>query len=214
MLQRSQYIEPARQTEFQEVCEGTITSTQTLEDAVRPFFAVWKTNLMGSDLAMLKSLSKDNHLCHCVETINIQDDCDKLDPWIASEFLYEDASYSIWPREEGVVITSDIGVAELTTMLRERLLQPKASRICDCWIQPGNLNWCPGLARFQCLSKDTPPLRGVELANQFGVGVAAFVRDVIAGSGLALTSITMEYVGSNVRLNDSSVWLSARRDDV
>lgn len=169
---------------------------------------------MGSDLAMLQSLSNDKHLRHLVETIIIKDDCEKLDPWVASEFPSEDIPYDIWPREEGVVITSDIGVAELTTMLRERLLHPKTIRIRDYRIQPGNLNWCPEVARFQTLIKDTPPLRGVELANQSGVGVASFARDVIAGSGLALTSVVMRYVGSDVPLNDDSVWRTAKHDHV
>jgi hypothetical protein len=48
---------------------------------------------MGSDLAQLKSLSMDHRLRRLVNTLIIEDDCAKLDPWTIGAIPKVDSSH-------------------------------------------------------------------------------------------------------------------------
>lgn len=111
---------------------------------------------MGSSLARLRSLSKDDRLRRLVKTLVIEDDCEKLDPWMIGDFPQVDESTCVWPRDTtgnlyspryppGIVTAGelDAGISDIVHLLRERLLRPTRIRVRDYHIDQGNFPLCP-----------------------------------------------------------------------
>jgi hypothetical protein len=105
---------------------------------------------MGFDLVQLKSLSMDDLLRRLVDTLVIEDDCTKLDPWITRAVPQVDSKHHAWPRNNtGTVVEGDIGISDLVCILRERLLRPTTIRIRDYRICDNNSKLCPEMAHVQ-----------------------------------------------------------------
>lgn len=161
---------------------------------------------MRSDLQKLRAISMDDFLCTLLETIIIEDDCKKLDPWTFSEFPPTNASYDIWPRNDmGTVITSEIAIVGLTTILRERKLCPKTIRIRDYRIAQVNLHLSPEMTHVRDLVKDS-----VQGTSDPG-SVAAVARNLVDGAHLAMKSLIIR--SASMPLPRSSVIHSSRFKD-
>lgn len=147
---------------------------------------------MGSDLDILRSISKDDCLCDLVETLIIQDDSETIDPYAAPNLPSADFLYHIWPRSDaGVVFADDIGVANLRQMLNERSLRPKVIKIRDYRICPSNFQLCAEMAQVKHFFSETK-LTGAE-----PVPIAALAKDIIQGSGIGVESLTIRHVSSD-----------------
>jgi hypothetical protein len=175
---------------------------QDVNDTLRPFFSTWQTSLMGSDLDKLESLSTNRRLRSLVETLVVRDECNAVDPFTVPELPSMDSTYHIWPRDNrGVVIASKIGVADLSHMLREKLLCPKIIEVVDYQIEPSTFLLGPEMARIRRLIGDVKP------ATAEPVPLAALVRDIIDGANLGVESIISGYVdsgwGENSALNSA-----------
>lgn len=162
---------------------------QTIGNALKPFFAIWKTSLMGSDLENLRSISKDKYLRNALETLIIEDDCEKLDPWAKSELPSLDLSYDIWPRNDADnVITSEIGIADLIMMIQEKLLCPKTIKIHDYRMCRNNFDLYPEMGSVRDLVGNTAP----DMIHYSTVGRLA--RDIVKGTNLTVTFLAIRYV--------------------
>jgi hypothetical protein len=159
---------------------------RTIDDILRPFFATWTTSLMGFDLAQLKSLSMDDRLSRLVNTLVIEDDCTKLDPWTIGGIPKVDSSHHTWPRTKtGIVVEGelDVGISDLVCILRERLLRPTKIRIRDYRIADDNFRLYPEMAHVRELIHVTS--RNTSTA----VSVSALAKSVVDGSSLGLTCL-------------------------
>lgn len=164
---------------------------QNCNDALRPFFATWRTSLLRSDLEILKSICKEPPINTLIETLIIQDGCNTLDPFAVPQLPSLDATYRIWPRDDaGIVITSEIGVAKLSDILRERLLCPSTIIIRDYRIDPVNMWLREEFARFRSL------VRTIQQDAAEPVPLAALVRDVIEGANSDVRPLTFQYAES------------------
>jgi hypothetical protein len=175
---------------------------QNVNDALRPFFSTWQTSLMGSDLEKLKSLSTNRRLCSLIETLVIRDECNAVDPFTVPELPSMESTYNIWPRDhKGIVIANKIGIADLSQMLRERMLCPKTIEVVDYQIEPSTFLLEPEMARIRRLIGDSTP------AAAEPVPLAALVRDIIDGANLDVESVSSEHVdsgwGENSALNSA-----------
>jgi hypothetical protein len=175
---------------------------QNVNDALRPFFSTWQTSLMGSDLEKLKSLSTNRRLCSLIETLVIRDECNAVDPFTVPELPSMESTYNIWPRDHrGIVIANKIGIADLSQMLRERMLCPKTIEVVDYQIEPSTFLLEPEMARIRRLIGDSTP------AAAEPVPLAALVRDIIDGANLDVESVSSEHVdsgwGENSALNSA-----------
>lgn len=183
---RAEHIESSQRATFKEAC--TKATLENFNDALRPFFATWTTSLMDSDLEKLKSASAEPRILTLMETLVIQDENNTLDPFAVPELPSPDSTYHIWPRDSaGIVITSNIGVAELSRMLRERLLCPSTIIIRDYRIEPINMLLCEEFARFRSIVCEGPRHTGEP------VPLAALARDVIEGSNLDIQSLAFRH---------------------
>jgi hypothetical protein len=143
---------------------------------------------MDSDLEKLESASRDPRICTLIDTLIIQDECNTLDPFAVPDLPSRDSTYRIWPRKgSGVVIASEIGVAELSRMLRERLLRPSTIIIRDYRIDPINMLLCEEFARFRHLIREIPK------AAAEPVPIAVLARDVIESANLDVHSLAFRY---------------------
>lgn len=186
---RACHIEPSERAAFKEACAKA--TMQNLDDALRPFFATWTTSLLGSDLEKLKSVSTEPRIRNLIETLIIQDECNVLDPFAVPELPSPESTYRIWPRDiAGVVISSEIGVAELSRILREKLLRPSTIIIRDYRIEPINMLLCEEFARFR------PLIRKISQATAEPVPLAALVRDVVMGASLDVRSLVFQCADS------------------
>lgn len=186
---RACHIEPSERAAFKEAC--TKATMQNLNDALRPFFATWTTSLLESDLEKLKSVSTEPRIHSLMETLIIQDECNTLDPFAVPELPSRVSTYRIWPRDdEGIVISSEIGVAELSRILRENLLRPSTIILRDYRIEPINMLLCDEFARFR------PLIRKISQATAEPVPLAALVRDVVMGANLDVRSLAFRCADS------------------
>ena len=186
---RAEYIEPSNIASFRGAC--TEATMSNFNDALRPFFATWTTSLLDSDLEKLGSVSTEPRIRTLIETIIIQDECNTLDPFAVPRLPSPDTTYRIWPRDNaGIVITSGIGVAELSRILRERLLCPSTIIIRDYRIDPVNMRLCEEFARFRSLVRTIPR----DAAEP--VPLAALARDVIEGAILDVRSLVFRHAES------------------
>jgi hypothetical protein len=157
---------------------------------------------MGSDLEKLKSLSTNRRLCSLIETLVIRDECNAVDPFTVPELPSMESTYNIWPRDHrGIVIANKIGIADLSQMLRERMLCPKTIEVVDYQIEPSTFLLEPEMARIRRLIGDSTP------AAAEPVPLAALVRDIIDGANLDVESVSSEHVdsgwGENSALNSA-----------
>ena len=143
---------------------------------------------MSSSLENLTGISMENHLCALVKTIIIEDDSEILDPWASSKLPSAISSYDIWPRSgTGVIASSQIGIAKLKAMFREKVLRPKTIKIRDYQIAELNMSLCPELIRIRDRTENAPttvPSRGA---------IAEITRDVIEDAYLAITSLVIQH---------------------
>jgi hypothetical protein len=144
---------------------------------------------MGSDLAQLKSLSMDDRLRRLVDTLVIEDDCAKLDPWTIRAIPQVDSSHQAWPRNEtGTVVQGGIGISDLVCILRERLLRPTTIRIRGYRICDHNFKLCPEMAHVR-------ELIHIKLRNtSTGVSVSGLAKSVIDGSNIGVTCLNFRSV--------------------
>lgn len=185
-MYRAEYIEPSKAVSFREACSKA--TIETLDDALRPFFTTRTTSLMDLDLGKLKSVSTEPRIRGLIETLIIQDDSNTLDPFAVPELPLPDSTYHIWPRDDaGMVITSEVDVAELSRMLRRKLLRPSTIIIRDYHIEPINMLLCEEFARFR------PLIRKTSQATAEPVPLASLVRDVVMGANLDVRSLAFQY---------------------
>jgi hypothetical protein len=178
---RVQYIEPSKMTSFRQSCARA--SLPTIAETLRPFFATWSTSLIGSDLEQLISLATDDHLRALVETLIIEDDCQRVDPWDKYEIPSLDSAYNFWLRNEaGSMIESPTGIPELVRILQKRLLRPTKIRIRDHQIYRFNFKLCPEMGRVRDLITQT-----VSPTATKGVSVSTITRSLIEHTGLDVT---------------------------
>ncbi|TIA30696.1 hypothetical protein D6C78_09426 [Aureobasidium pullulans] len=146
----------------------------------------WRTSLMGSEVAKLEALSTDETLRSFVKTIHIEDDCEKNDPWNTLEpFRFP----NIWPRNKaGSVLSDQIGVASLRSMLKEGKLRPLTIVVRDYRISPLNSFTCPSTSRNMNYGF------GGELTAPDLKPAPALAKDVLDGIALNVLSITMRQV--------------------
>jgi hypothetical protein len=197
---RAQCIQPSQAESLRQACSEA--SMQNVNDALRPFFSTWQTSLVGSDLERLKSMSTNRRLCSLIETLVIRDECNAVDPFIVPELPSMETTYNIWPRDHrGIVIANKIGIADLSQMLRERLLCPKTIKVVDYRIEPSTFLLEPEMARIRRLIGDVTP------AAAEPVPLAALVRDVIESANLDVESVVFGFVdagwGENCALNSA-----------
>jgi hypothetical protein len=158
---------------------------------------------MGSSLAHLKSLSKDDRLRRLVRTLVIQDDCEKLDPYMTGDFPQVDSLTCVWPRDytgdtnspgvlPGIVTAGelDAGIADLAHLLRERLLQPKTVHVRDYHITQDKFLLGAEMARVKEMIQVTP--RTAEHAVSVRVGGLAGI--IMEHSDVAFTSLEIRSV--------------------
>lgn len=158
---------------------------------------------MGSSLARLRSLSKDDRLRRLVKTLVIEDDCEKLDPWMIGDFPQVDESTCVWPRDTtgnlyspryppGIVTAGelDAGIFDLTQLLRERLLRPTRIRVRDYHIDQGNFPLCPEMERIRELTQ----VASSTAKDAISVRVDGLAKSIIERSNLAVTSMKMRSV--------------------
>lgn len=146
---------------------------------------------MGSDLETLRSISTDDHLRYLMYTLIIQDDSETVDPFTAPELPSADLLYRIWPRNDaGIVVSDEIGIAELGQMLRDQSLRPRVIRIRDYRIHKGNLELCAETARIKRLFSETTS------AAAEPVPLAVLTKDIFESAALGVTSLTMRHVES------------------
>jgi hypothetical protein len=152
----------------------------TIVETLRPFFATWSTSLVGSDLEQLKSLATDDHLRSLVETLIIEDECQRVDPWEKYEIPSLDSARHFWPRNEaGSMIESPTGIPELACILQKRLLRPTKIRIRDHQIDRSNFKVCPEMGRIQDMIK-----QAVSPTATKGVSVPIIARSLVEHTGL------------------------------
>jgi hypothetical protein len=158
---------------------------------------------MGSSLAHLKALSKDDRLRRLVRTLVIQDDCEKLDPYMIGDFPQVDSLTCVWPRDytgdtnspgvlPGIVTAGelDAGIADLAHLLRERLLQPKTVHVRDYHITQDKFLLGAEMARVKEMIQVTP--RTAEHAVSVRVGGLAEI--IVEHSNVAVTSLEIRSV--------------------
>lgn len=183
---RAEYVDPSRVASFREAC--TTATMQTLDDALLPFFATWTTSLMDSDLEKLKSASSEPRICTLIDKLIIQDESNALDPFAVPDLPSPDSTYRIWTRDNaGIVASSEIGVAELSRILREKLLRPSTIIIRDYQVDPINMLLCEEFARFRRLIRDIPK------AAAEPVPIAVLARNVIESANLDVRSLAFQY---------------------
>jgi hypothetical protein len=144
---------------------------------------------MDFDLVQLQSLSMDDRLRHLMNTLVIEDDCAKLDPWTIGAVPKVDSSHHAWPRNEtGTVVEGDIGISDLVCILRERLLRPTTIRIRDYRITDDNFKLCPEMAHVRELTH-------IKSCNtSTGVSVSGLAKSVVDGSNLGVTCLNFRGV--------------------
>lgn len=185
---RAQYIEPSRVSAFTEACAEV--DTGNVGDVLQPFFATWTTSLMGSDLEKLRAISADLQLRALVETLVVQDECNIWDPFSVSELPSPDSKCHIWARDDtSSVIISNLGIAELQHILRERLLHPKTIIIRDYQIGPSNLH-LEELAHLRHLVYNN------SCTAENRVPLAALAKDIVDGANLDIESLQFRHVDS------------------
>lgn len=155
---------------------------------------------MGSDLENLKSIAQDDQIRQLLGTVIIKDDIDRLDPWTAAELPSAAYTYVTWPRDEsGKVDTSQIGLADLTQMLRARLLQPTMIKIRDHRPNEGNLDY---LSFFPELDHLQPLMRPSPSSNS----TPHMARDLLDGVNVALTSLAILPADSGSLIAGEPFW--------
>lgn len=159
---------------------------------------------MDSDLDKLKSLCTEPLIRALIEVLVIQDECNTLDPFAVPDLPSSDSTFHIWPRDNaGMVITSEIGVAELGRMLRERLFCPSTIIIREYRIEPINMLLCEEFARFR------PLIRTIPQAVAEPVPLAALARDAIEGANLDVLSLVFRHCdpgyGENSVLSSAAI---------
>lgn len=188
-IHRAEYIEPSTAMSFREAC--TKATMENLDDALRPFFTTWTTSLMDLDLEKLRAVSMEPRIRGLIEMLIIQDDSNTLDPFAVPDLPSPDSMYRIWPRDDaGMVITSELGVAELSRMLHQKLLRPSTIIIRDYRIEPINMLLCEEFARFR------PLFRKMSQATAEPVPLAALVRDVVEAANLDVRSLAFQHADS------------------
>ncbi|KAM0716658.1 hypothetical protein Q7P37_008103 [Cladosporium fusiforme] len=181
----AEYLRPADVASFQQACAGACLENS--ETAIRPFFSTLRTSLMGSDIERLRSISQDSHIRPLVENIVVQDECDEMDPWTPSPLPTIGALYNIWPRDAaGSVITSEIGITDLTQMLRARLLRPSSIKIQSYQINERNLEYGPELNYARDMIRAKAP------SGTNATTVAEMARVLIEGANVAVTSMEIQ----------------------
>jgi hypothetical protein len=198
--QRAQYIQPSQVESLRQACAEA--SMHNVNDTLRPFFSTWQTSLMGSDLEKLESLSTNRRLCSLIETLVVRDECNAVDPFTVPKLPSMDSTYHIWPRDNrGIVIANKIGIADLSRMLRERLLHPKTIEVVDYQIEPSTFLLEPEMARIRNLIGEATP------ATTEPIPLAALVREIVDGAFLDVHSVVSGYVdsgfGENSALNSA-----------
>jgi hypothetical protein len=162
---------------------------QTIDDALRPFFATWTTSLMDPGLEKLRSISAEPQIRAYVETLVVQDESNTLDPFAVPELPEPGSTYRIWPRDDaGVVVASEIGITELKQILRTKLLCPRTIIIRDYRIDHTNMLLCEEYADFRNLVRKIPQYAAEPQP------LAVLVRDVVDGANLNIESIVFQNV--------------------
>lgn len=148
---------------------------------------------MGRDLEILKYMSDDDHIRHLVDTLLIQDDCDKIDPYAATELPSAAIDYNIWPRDAaGWVVTSEFGIADLAQMLNRRRLCPRVINISDHRPMRHNFNY---LSFFPELTHLRGSIRDCSITStETPRSEASIARDLIEGADVAITSVTIKHI--------------------
>jgi hypothetical protein len=159
---------------------------------------------MGSSLTRLKSLSKDDRLRRLVKTLVIEDDCEKLDPWMTGDFPQVDALTSVWPRvntgiphspkyQPGIVTAGDLGagISDLAHLLRERLFRPKRIRVRDYHIDQANFPRWPEMERVR---ESTQVASSAAKDAVDTVRVDGLAKKIIERSNLAVTCLKMRSI--------------------
>lgn len=136
----------------------------------------------------------------CAKDIYIEDDCDRNDPWNTTEPLQ---SQNIWPRDDkGTVLSNQIEVISLKSMLENKRLCPKTIRVRDYRINNANFELCPKTTRIRDyrIGGGTPTVQDFEPA-------AALARDISDGLDIAIVFLDMHT--SQVQLSEKSILSSS-----
>jgi hypothetical protein len=123
-----------------------------------------------------------------VETLVIEDDSAKVDPWTIGGIPSVDAIYNIWHRNDtGIGVGSDsglgIGIFTLACMMRKGLLQPTQITIKDYRISAGNLRLSPETDQIRERIEVVPP-NAVETTS-----VTSLAEDLVECGNLDVTHI-------------------------
>jgi hypothetical protein len=158
---------------------------------------------MGSSLAQLKSLSEDGRLRRLVKSLVIEDDCEKLDPWMTGDLPQVDSLTCVWPRnntdnpnspafQPGIATAGelDAGISDLVHLLRERSLRPAIIRVRDHRISQDTFRLRPEMARVRELIQIAPSIA----KDAISVRVDGLAKSVIERSNLAVTRLEMRSV--------------------
>lgn len=163
---------------------------------------------MGSGLAQLKSLGKNDRLCRIVKTLVIEDDCAKLDPWVIGDVPEVDSSHHAWLRNDAGVVAKgelDAGVLDLVHILREKLLRPTTIRIRTYQIADDNFRICPEKSRdhqttddgFRLCPEMAPVRKLIHVTprtTKTAVSVGGLAKNIVEQSNLAVTRLNMRSV--------------------
>lgn len=171
---------------FQQKCAAA--TLQNIDEILKPFLTTWSTSLVGSDLAQLKSLSEDNRLRHLVDTLVIEDDCAKLDPWMTGDVPEVDTPHHVWPRNNTGIVSEgevDAGISHLAHILRNRLLCPTKIQIRDHQIQEFNFRLCPEMARVREL------IHVARSTAHITVSVNGLAKSIAERSNIAVSRLAM-----------------------
>ncbi|THY24579.1 hypothetical protein D6D01_05391 [Aureobasidium pullulans] len=166
--------------------ESELADSQAFSLIRERYFSTWTTSLMGADLDRLEKLSRDTDLRSLVKTINIQDDCEKNDPW---KNVYPFQSEVIWPGDEDDNILSEqIGVQNLRAMLSDGRLLPEIIKIREYRINLSNLHYCPENHNVQAY-------RHGSLIK----AAALLAKDTADDSNLLVTAVNMQRLSDGQR---------------
>lgn len=170
---------------------------------MQPFFAKWSSSLIGPSLAQLKSLSKNNRLRRLVKTLVIEDDCEKLDPYMTGDFPQVDSLTCVWPRDftgdinsPGVlpeIVTAgelDDGIVDLGYLLRERLLRLTRIHVKDYHITQDKFLLGPDMARLREMIQVASPTA----EHVPSVRVDGLAKIIVEHSNVAVTSLEIRSV--------------------
>jgi len=159
---------------------------------------------MDSSLSRLLAISEDAELRRYVKTIQVQDECASNDPYNSSRPL---SSPEVWPRDtSGFILTQQIGVKILRTILAEGTLRPENIIIRDYRIASVNFAICPETTRTVDYRVDLKNSPGREPA-------AALAKEIVQDLALPITSIEMRAVNYLPPSEDSMLYLWAKQNE-